>query len=94
MKDISLEKAKNAKRESKYIEFKEKFDIREAQDWCEIIKDIIAVANSGGGWILIGVKRDGSLSGWDDTPVVIFGVKAKLYTLRTALAEFGGKGER
>jgi predicted HTH transcriptional regulator len=65
MKDILLEKVKYVKRESKYIEFKEKFDISQAQDWCEIIKDIVAIANSGGGWMLIGIKRDGSPSGWD-----------------------------
>ena len=31
-------KVKKAKRESKYIEFKEKFDINSSQDWCEINK--------------------------------------------------------
>lgn len=70
MKEILLEKVKYAKRESKYIEFKEKFDISQAQDWCEIIKDIVAIANSGGGWMLIGVKRDGSPSGWDARPIL------------------------
>jgi len=54
-----FEKAKNAKRESKQIEFKEKFDPTSDRDWCEIIKDIVAMANSGGGCILIGVKNNG-----------------------------------
>ena len=57
-----LQKVKNAKKESKYIDFKEKFDIDSQRDWCEIIKDIVAMANSGGGIILIGVKNDGMSS--------------------------------
>jgi len=40
-----LERAKTAKRESKYVGFKEKFDIYSSQDWCEIIKDIVAMYN-------------------------------------------------
>jgi hypothetical protein len=55
-----LEKALAAKRESKSVEFKEKFDTTQNQDWCETIKDIVAVANSGGGCILFGVDNDGS----------------------------------
>ena len=70
MKEIPLEKVKNAKKESKFVEFKEKLEINQAQDWCEVIKDIVAIANSGGGWLLIGVKRDGSPSGWDVTPIL------------------------
>lgn len=70
MKDLTLDKVKNAKRESKYIDFKEKFDINQTQDWCEIIKDIVAMANSGGGCILIGAKNDGTPSGWDPTSVL------------------------
>lgn len=65
-----IEKAKDAKRESKHIEFKEKFDISQSQDWCEIIKDIISMANSGGGCILIGVRNNGTPSGWDPTPIL------------------------
>lgn len=70
MKDLTLDKVKNAKRESKYLDFKEKFDINQAQEWCEIIKDIVAMANSGGGCILIGARNDGTPSGWDATPVL------------------------
>ena len=60
--NLIIEKAKTAKRESKYIEFKEKIDLNQPQDWCEIIKDIIAMANSGGGCILFGVKNNGTPS--------------------------------
>ncbi|MBC8274138.1 MAG: putative DNA binding domain-containing protein [Chloroflexi bacterium] len=69
-KSITPDKAKNAKRESKRVERKEKFDINQARDWCEIIKDVVAMANSGGGCILVGVKNDGTPSGWDPTPVL------------------------
>jgi Putative DNA-binding domain/EC042_2821-lke REase len=60
-------KALAAQRESKHVEFKEKFDHTDAQDLCEVVKDIVAMANSGGGHILFGVKNDGSVSGWDCT---------------------------
>ncbi len=58
MPDI-IKKALSVKRESKYIEFKEHFDPSSAQDWCELIKDIVAIANSGGGIILFGVDYAG-----------------------------------
>lgn len=69
-KNQMLEKAKNAKKESKYIEFKERFDVTSSQDWPEIIKDVVAMANSGGGVILIGVRNNGTPSGFDATPVL------------------------
>src|SRR3989344_3889481 len=53
-----------AKRESRRIEFKENFDSDKLKDWCEIIKDIIAMSNSGGGHILFGLKNDGCPSGF------------------------------
>jgi predicted HTH transcriptional regulator len=58
-------------RESKRVDFKERLDLSRAEDWCEIIKDIAAMANSGGGSILVGVKDDGAPSGWD--PLSILG---------------------
>lgn len=65
-----LQKAKTAIRESKYIDFKEEFDVNSNRDWCEIIKDIAAMANSGGGAILVGIKNDGKPSGFDVTPLL------------------------
>jgi len=38
------------------LDFKEQFDPMSRQDWCELIKDIAAIANSGGGAIIVGVK--------------------------------------
>ena len=53
-----IQKALSAKRESKYVEFKQSFDPNSAREWCEIIKDIVAIANSGAGllssdWIVM-----------------------------------------
>jgi hypothetical protein len=47
------------KREENNLEFKESFDASSLQEWCEIIKDIVALANSGGGLIVFGVNDDG-----------------------------------
>jgi len=69
-KEKIIEKAKNAKRESKYIEFKDRFHTNSLHDWCEIIKDIIAMANSGGGYILFGVNNDGTPSIYDISSVL------------------------
>lgn len=57
-----LERAQLLEKETKQIEFKETFDVDSPRDWCEIIKDVVAISNSGGGCILIGVKNDGTLS--------------------------------
>ena len=57
-----LEKARVAKRESKQVEFKSSFDPSSDGQWCEILKDIAAIANSGGGIIVFGVSNDGGLS--------------------------------
>jgi Putative DNA-binding domain len=60
-----LERAENARRESKYLEFKREFDTSSAAAWCEVIKDVVAFANSGGGVIVFGINNDGSDSGVD-----------------------------
>jgi hypothetical protein len=61
-----------AKRESKYVEFKHSFDTGSTADWCEIIKDIVAMCNSGGGVILFGLDNKGNLTGFDPTPILNF----------------------
>lgn len=66
----SIEKALEARRESKYIEFKAGFDPRETGEWCELIKDFAAIANSGGGVVLIGADNRGAPSGADLTAVL------------------------
>jgi hypothetical protein len=46
--------------ESACLDFKESFDPQSKGDWCELIKDMIAMSNSGGGLIIVGVNDDGT----------------------------------
>jgi len=41
-------------------------------DWCELVKDIVAMANSGGGALVIGIRDDGKPSGADCTALLAF----------------------
>lgn len=59
MSDL-INRALKAKRESKYIEFKQGFDPALQGDWCEIIKDVVALANSGGGILVFGLDSYGT----------------------------------
>src|SRR6266446_1169041 len=61
----------NAERESRGLDFKEQFDPEDSGGWCELIKDIVAIANSGGGRIIVGVKDNGQPSGWDPSPMLL-----------------------
>ena len=42
--------------ESRSVDFKESFDPNSGRDWVELVKDIAAMANSGGGHVVFGVK--------------------------------------
>jgi predicted HTH transcriptional regulator len=55
-----IERAQTATSESKYIDFKAEFDTNSTEAWCEVIKDIIAMANSGGGIVVFGVENTGA----------------------------------
>jgi len=57
-----IERAKSASRESKILDFKREFDPTSASAWRELVKDVVAFANSGGGAIVIGVEDNGSPS--------------------------------
>lgn len=48
--------------ESDEVDFKREFDPASAGEWCELLKDIMAMANSGGGVIVIGLESDGTLA--------------------------------
>lgn len=69
-KQTLLLKAQNARRESKYVDFKAEFNVDSRGNWCELIKDIVAMANSGGGVILIGVGNNGVFSGFNVAPIL------------------------
>ena len=62
MEDL-IERALKANRESKRIEFKSGFNPDSPGEWCEIIKDIVAIANSGGGIIVFGLNSRGKPTG-------------------------------
>lgn len=68
--DVLLGRAREAKRESKRVEFKEEFDPGEESEWIELIKDFAALANSQGGVVVVGLRNNGTLSGADVQPVL------------------------
>lgn len=65
-----IERGLRNKRESKHIEFKESFDINSKGEWCEIIKDIVAIANSGGGIIIFGLNNKGEPTHFDVSDIL------------------------
>ena len=65
--DKLIEKTLVAVRETKFIEFKSEFDITSKQGWCELIKDIIAISNTGDGIIAFGLNDVGEPTGYDAT---------------------------
>ena len=56
--------------------------------WCELAKDAVALANSGGGVIVFGVGRDGALTGWNPEHLLQVGM-ARLH--REVDAYVGGE---
>jgi predicted HTH transcriptional regulator len=65
-----IEVALAASKESRRIEFKSEFEPTQVGAWCEILKDIAALANSGGGIILFGVDDSGDPTGWNPRPLL------------------------
>ncbi len=65
-----IDNALTAERESKRIDFKSKVDLSEPGVWCEFIKDIVAMANSGGGSLVIGCDNKGNPIGSDISSVL------------------------
>jgi hypothetical protein len=55
-----IDQAEQATGESKYLDFKSEFGSGTTEAWCGVVKDIVAMANSGGGIIIFGVDDDGS----------------------------------
>ena len=60
-----IEEALSATRETRAVEFKEEFDPSDRRSLCETLKDILAMANSGGGVIVVGVDGRGRPTGGD-----------------------------
>jgi hypothetical protein len=62
---LLIEEALSATRETRALEFKEEFDPLDRRSLCETVKDVFAMANSGGGVILVGVDGQGRPTGKD-----------------------------
>src|SRR5665647_941706 len=65
-----VDKALSAPKESGMVDFKTELNFSAPHTWCELIKDILAMANSGGGVILVGVDDSGKPSGGNLDPVL------------------------
>jgi len=65
-----IQRGLKAQRESKYIDFKAELDLGGPGAWCEIVKDVVAMANSGGGVLLIGLNNNGVPIGIDPQPIL------------------------
>src|SRR5688572_3673080 len=59
-------------RESAKLDYKATYDISVTGDRVEITKDLVAMANTAGGYIVIGVQDDGTASGCD--PKMLVGI--------------------
>src|SRR5262245_59558053 len=80
-----LRDALSATRETRTVEFKESFDPSDRRSFCETLKDILALANSGGRVIVIGVDNtgrpvDGHVKGLIDTDPADLTNKIGAYT--------------
>ncbi|MDD5720837.1 MAG: ATP-binding protein [Candidatus Pacebacteria bacterium] len=65
IKEKIIEYAKRSKKENKFLDFKSGLDVTSTRDWCELTKDVIAMANTGGGIIVFGVDDGGSSNGFN-----------------------------
>jgi hypothetical protein len=65
-----IEEALSATREAKAVDFKEEFDPSDRRSLCETLKDVLAMANSGGGVIVVGVDGQGRPTGGDVGPLL------------------------
>jgi len=62
----------NVRTESTEVDFKGHFNVGDEGNWLEIIKDIIAMANSGRGVILFGLNDQGMPTNMDCQPLLSF----------------------
>lgn len=60
-----LNAVKTRIRESRNLDFKSEFAANSSRDLIEVVKDIVAIANSGGGIVVFGLTSKGEPSGKD-----------------------------
>lgn len=68
--DALVQTALAARGETAQIDFKESFDPDSTEEWCEVVKDLVAMANTGGGIILFGVSDEGETADFDPSGVL------------------------
>jgi hypothetical protein len=68
--DKRLEDALKGSCESESLDYKRSFEPTSTAEWLELIKDIVAIANSGGGAILVGIDDDGTAANTDVSAVL------------------------
>ncbi len=68
--DRRFVRARDGRRETHNLDFKAQFDLRSKADWCEVVKDLVAMANSGGGVIVFGVDNDAKPAKIDLGPIL------------------------
>jgi len=71
MNDL-LHTALTAAHETSTYAFRTSFDVHSQSDWVTIIRDIIAMSNSGGGLLLIGLNPDGTPSGFNVSSILAY----------------------
>jgi predicted HTH transcriptional regulator len=62
---VTIDDALRAESELDELDFKQTFNPDSAGDWLELTKDIVAISNSGGGFVLIGCLDNGHAVGVD-----------------------------
>jgi len=65
MLQADLQIAINHGTESSSVDYKASFDTDSSADWLEVVKDVVALANSGGGVLIFGIADDGNPSAFD-----------------------------
>ncbi|MEA2220370.1 MAG: putative DNA-binding domain [Solirubrobacteraceae bacterium] len=58
-RSAALQRARGARRASSRVAFRRGFDASSAADWRELVHDVVALANSGGGVVVVGVSEGG-----------------------------------
>lgn len=53
----------DARSELSIVDFKQDFDSASNKDWLELLKDIVSMANAGGGILIFGVEKNGNVTG-------------------------------
>jgi hypothetical protein len=65
MLQADLETAIDHQNESTSVDYKASFDFTCPAEWVEIVKDVVAFANSGGGVVIFGLNDNGTASEFD-----------------------------